>query len=243
MNNSASFRCDASADSAFGPAVEGCRGNFDFTLAFEQYFFSIAPSAAFLLIAPVRIHYLSSKQSRTAIGIFASLQLATVVIWAIQSHSELRVASSVAASLSFVASLFLCRLSYLEHSRSLRPSILLNAYLFITMLLDAAMLRTLWLMSTSRLSRDIFTTSFALKGVIVFLEAKEKRHYLLSGGNGSPEDTSGLYSQTFLWWLNSIIKQGFSHILKPTDLYPMDESLSSETLNNNFWQEWHRRMS
>ncbi|KAF2495596.1 putative multidrug resistance protein [Lophium mytilinum] len=252
MNNSISFRCDASADTAFGPAVKGCRDNFDFTLAFEQYFFSIAPTVVFLLVAPLRLHHLSSKQNTVAgkplrslkliaIGIFASLQLATVVIWATQSHSDLRIASSAAAGLSFIASFFLCGLSYLEHSRSLRPSILLNAYLFITMILDAAMLRTLWLMPTSRLSRDIFTASFALKGVIVFLEAKEKRHYLLPGTRGSPEDTSGLYNQTFLWWLNSIIKQGFRHILKPSDLYPMDESLSSEALNNRFWQEWERR--
>jgi hypothetical protein len=59
--------------------------------------------------------------------------------------------------------------------------------------------------------------------------------------NGSPEDTSGLYSQTFLWWLNSIIKQGFGHILKPADLCTLDETLSSEVLNSRFWQEWNKR--
>lgn len=42
MNSSSS--CTRDADGAFGPAVVGCRGNFDFTITFEQYFFSLTPS-------------------------------------------------------------------------------------------------------------------------------------------------------------------------------------------------------
>jgi ATP-binding cassette subfamily C (CFTR/MRP) protein 1 len=47
--------CSPTADSAFGPAVNGCRQDFDFTLAFEQYFFSIVPSVLLLLLAPLRL--------------------------------------------------------------------------------------------------------------------------------------------------------------------------------------------
>ena len=56
--------CPPSADGAFGPAVQGCRDDFDFTLAFEDYFFSIVPSAIFLLLAPVRVQQLFSKRQR-----------------------------------------------------------------------------------------------------------------------------------------------------------------------------------
>jgi ATP-binding cassette, subfamily C (CFTR/MRP), member 1 len=64
MNVSAALPCLPSADSVFGPVVDGCRDNFDFTIAFEQYFFSIVPSAILLLAAPVRLRILSGKSRR-----------------------------------------------------------------------------------------------------------------------------------------------------------------------------------
>lgn len=51
--------CSPAADSAFGPAVEGCRQGFDFTYAFESYFFSIVPSVLLLCFAPLRFKTLS----------------------------------------------------------------------------------------------------------------------------------------------------------------------------------------
>lgn len=44
--------CD---DAAFGPVIAGCRQDFDFTLSFQQYFFSVVPSAFLLLAGPLRI--------------------------------------------------------------------------------------------------------------------------------------------------------------------------------------------
>lgn len=44
--------CD---DAAFGPVITGCRQDFDFTLSFQQYFFSVVPSAFLLLAGPLRI--------------------------------------------------------------------------------------------------------------------------------------------------------------------------------------------
>jgi hypothetical protein len=139
--------------------------------------------------------------------------------------------------------LLLLALSYFEHSKSLRPSALLNAYLFITVLFDIAVLRTLWLALPSTTIRSLFTTSFALKATILFLEAKEKRNYINASNRTSPEETSGLYSQSFVWWLNSIIRQGYQHVLKPMDLYPIDENMSSEVLNRRFWKEWNKGAS
>jgi ATP-binding cassette subfamily C (CFTR/MRP) protein 1 len=47
--------CD---DAAFGPIVHGCRGNFDFTVAFEFYFFSLLPLTIVLLAVPLRVFFL-----------------------------------------------------------------------------------------------------------------------------------------------------------------------------------------
>lgn len=49
-------------DDAFGPRVNHCRGGFDFTLFFEECFFSIVPSVLLLLALPIRYNQL--RQSR-----------------------------------------------------------------------------------------------------------------------------------------------------------------------------------
>lgn len=37
-------------DDSIGPVVRGCRDDFDFTVGFENVFFTIVPAAAFLVI-------------------------------------------------------------------------------------------------------------------------------------------------------------------------------------------------
>jgi ATP-binding cassette subfamily C (CFTR/MRP) protein 1 len=45
-------------DASFGPAVHGCRGDFDFTIKFENIFFSLIPASIFIVIALTRIVFL-----------------------------------------------------------------------------------------------------------------------------------------------------------------------------------------
>jgi ATP-binding cassette subfamily C (CFTR/MRP) protein 1 len=251
MDNSSSTSCLPSADSAFGPIVSGCRDDFDFTIAFEQYFFSIVPSVTLLLFAPFRLRTLSRRNARVGgaafkytklcgVALFAVVQLTLVILWAIQLPVGFQRASLAASTLSFVASLVFCVLSFTEHSKSLRPSILLSAYLLISLIFDAVMIRTLWLTTFDGLIRDLFTTSFALKAVILFLEAKEKREWFIAEDKlRSPEESSGIYSQSLFWWLNSMIMRGFRQVLKPDDLYRLDERMSSELLNARFWKAWN----
>ena len=47
-------------DSTFGPAVIGCRGNFDFTLLFEQVVLSIVPAGLFILLSIWRLTVITS---------------------------------------------------------------------------------------------------------------------------------------------------------------------------------------
>jgi len=63
-------------DHSFGPTVEGCRGDFDFTIVFEQSIFSIAPSTCFILLATARLFYLTKKPRILSYG---SFQLAKLV--------------------------------------------------------------------------------------------------------------------------------------------------------------------
>jgi hypothetical protein len=46
---------NCTGDDAFGPVIQGCRDEFDFTMRFERIMFSIVPSSAFLTVSLIRI--------------------------------------------------------------------------------------------------------------------------------------------------------------------------------------------
>ena len=178
---------------------------------------------------------------KTATILFAAFQLSLAILWITQPPQlgGLRTTSIAASFISFASGLMLCALSYTEHTRSLRPSLLLNAYLLLSALLDVATLRTFWMAAVSTPIRALFTVSFSLKLVVLVLEAKEKGKYLRHGVQlGSPEATAGLYSQGLFWWLNPLLSTGFRRLLKPHDLYTLDEEMASELLNRRFWHAW-----
>ncbi|THX23790.1 multidrug resistance-like protein [Aureobasidium pullulans] len=236
--------CSPAADSAFGPAVEGCRRSFDFTFAFESYFFSIVPSVLLLCFAPLRLKTLSRIQPKiqanafkyvklSVIAVLAILQLTLIGLFADSPQLQAWKPATAASVLSFASSIAVLTLSYMEHSRSLRPSMLLNAYLFITTIFDAATLRTLWLLTPfSPRIRNIFTVAFVIKAVVLLLEARGKRNYVKTEQNKSPEDFSGLYGQALLSWLNGLVWKGARHLLKPEDLYDISEDVASEGLKS-----------
>ncbi|TIA79218.1 multidrug resistance-like protein [Aureobasidium pullulans] len=245
--------CSPTADSAFGPAVEGCRRSFDFTFAFESYFFSIVPSVLLLCFAPLRLKTLSRIRPKiqanafkyvklSVIAVLAILQLTLIGLFADSPQLQAWKPATAASVLSFASSIAVLTLSYMEHSRSLRPSMLLNAYLFITTIFDAATLRTLWLLTPfSPRIRNIFTVAFVIKAVVLLLEARGKRNYVKTEQNKSPEDFSGLYGQALLSWLNGLVWKGARHLLKPEDLYDISEDVASERLSKRFAEEWERQ--
>lgn len=296
-------------DAAFGPGVSSaaCRGGFDFTLAFEQYLFGIAPSATLLLAAPLRLAYLfswkqqkkgphgvdggaqSGKKDRrsTATPVIVTggrtLQLAKVVgfgILAVLQLAEaglcgswdggggdggygawrtLRAALVAAAVLGALASIAGMVLSHVEHGRAARPSTVINAYLLVSVLVDAAVLRTLWLLrdqqqqsgmvptTTSDITRRIVgavaavhSAAFAARVTLLVLEAVEKGRFLAPSGPvvRSPEETSGLIGRGLVWWMMGLLRTGYRRVLAPDDLYPVDESMSSKALSYRFSAVW-----
>jgi ATP-binding cassette, subfamily C (CFTR/MRP), member 1 len=48
-------------DDTFGPAIHGCRDNFDFTIKFERMFLTLIPESIFMAIALIRIAYLGQR--------------------------------------------------------------------------------------------------------------------------------------------------------------------------------------
>jgi ATP-binding cassette subfamily C (CFTR/MRP) protein 1 len=245
------MECLLRADDAFGPQVNGCRDNFDFTLLFEQSFFQIAPCALLLITIPARATYLRKQNVKTlrtraasvkqaAIAILGCTQLALLIVWSLIPMYQTR-ASIPAAALSFVASLALLLLSSLEHSRSVRPSAIINTYMLFSLLFDIPQARTLWLRPGPRSLPGIFTAGLVAKTVSLCLEARNKRRALFPAYRVyAPEALVSLYDRTVLWWLNPIFQRGFKGLISPEHLYPVDSALASSTLSKDFEGIWSR---
>ncbi|KAF4629350.1 hypothetical protein G7Y89_g8798 [Cudoniella acicularis] len=252
MNSSMS--CVPNADELFGPQVASCRRDFDFTLLFEQSILSIGPTAIFLLFVPVRLSQLGRTKRKTlpnllrdgklvAISVFLSLQVAMLVLWVKLESQQTRV-SVPASALSVIASLSLGSLSILENDRSIRPSLLICTFLLISLVVDVAQARTLWLLHESTVLPALFTTSLIFKALILQLEAFEKRSFLKEPFNEyPPESLASVINRNLFLWINKLILEGQKSILSVGDLFDIDKALSSSVLERGLRASWKRRNS
>ncbi|KAH9904926.1 P-loop containing nucleoside triphosphate hydrolase protein [Xylariomycetidae sp. FL2044] len=234
-------------DTAFGPGVSGCRGGFDFTVKFEQLFFSILPSALFVALSLWRVAVsvrrpvvarsrLLQYAKLAATVTFAALDLALLCLVTARStdNSELAIAAVV---LPFLAAVCMIPLSFVDHGRSARPSVLLNVYLLITLLLDIAQTRTYWLASATELDLTytrVFTASIALKVAILVLEAQRKCVESSKGLTVSPEETSGIYSLGVYFWLNRLFLSGYRKSLQLEELHPLERDMAGNRLYERY---------
>ena len=167
---------------------------------------------------------------------FATLQLTLLILWT--SHAATR-ASVPSATLSFLDALAILALSYAEHTRSVRPSALLNVYLFFSFIMDVAQIRTLFLRLDNRAIIAVSTTSMCTKMVLLLLEMQSKRRYLkFPYRSYPPEATSGVFNRSFFWWINLLFRAGFRKLLSFNDLYALDEDLLSEPLGVKMQGSW-----
>ncbi|KLO96043.1 Uncharacterized protein LW93_10925 [Fusarium fujikuroi] len=234
-------------DSEFGLLYMN-RDRFDFNLHFEQLFFSILPCTLFIACSLWRAITLSRKPLVVHAPIFQLIKLGAIITYVgLQIALLIQVgmgsfhvtlifiASSV---LNLVAALAMVMISYTDHNRSPRPSIILNTFLFLTLLFDIAQSRTLFLLSESTPEitySAVFTTSLAVKIVILFLETKSKNKWITwDRDEHSPEETSSIFSLGVLSWLNSIFLRGYKSTLSMDDLYPLDVALHSKQLHDRF---------
>ncbi|KAJ5098890.1 hypothetical protein N7532_005891 [Penicillium argentinense] len=237
-----------------------CRGGFDFSLLFEETILGILPIALILILVPLRLWQLAQKRRKvegsslfvfkldfslfqTAWVFFIGLQIAQTALWALPGADRTRASIATNAVLT-AGALFLSVLSYAEHTRSVKPSLILNAYLFCSLLFDIAKTRTLWLRSVDSFNNGIAivtTVAVGAKVVLALLEAIEKRSILSTEYQGyPPEATAGFYNKATFWWLNPLFKNGFFNVLSVEDLAPLDKELSSERLLALFEEQWSK---
>ncbi|KAF7954900.1 uncharacterized protein EAE97_000159 [Botrytis byssoidea] len=240
-------------DDNFGPfyKVPG-KSTFDFTLLFEETVLSIIPSVFLLILIPPRIQHLWKSPRKVIrshlltskiilLSIFSILQVVNIIAI---FHSPLKKCASLpAALLAFTATLGLCILSYFEHSRNIRPSSIINAYLFFTLPFDAAQLRTRWLRGDDVAGNAISTSILGVKFLHLILEAKGKKKILFPRYDYlSPETTSGLFARSLFWWLIPLFRLGFEGVVRDEDLFVADEELLSDACEDRLRKYWGHRL-
>ncbi|KJK76845.1 hypothetical protein H634G_07887 [Metarhizium anisopliae BRIP 53293] len=237
-------------DNSIGPAVVGCRGDFDFTITFEETILSILPSACFIVLATPRLWVLSKRQNTkvkrhatqwlksaflVALVALNLAMLALAAAW--RPKNPVNNKAIAAGAMSSVAALQLLILSNIEHMKSQRPSILVSLYLSPTTLFDVARTRTWWLEFGGSSYTAILTAKTVLQFTVILVETMPKCHSLRgheTHTDTSPEETSGVFSLAFFYWLNPLIYKGSKKIIKPDDLYPLDKRLSVSNPLNGF---------
>ena len=138
-----------------------------------------------------------------------------------------------------VSSLALGVLSAVEHQKTIRPSLIVEFYLAVSLLFDAAQVRTLWMQGYHDTIAALCTVSLALKCILLGTEALGKRRLLRARWKGqSPEATSGLLAKLTFWWLNPLFLRGYSHSLSLSDLLPLDKHLTSAYLYHKLDKAW-----
>ncbi|ROW15668.1 hypothetical protein VPNG_02110 [Cytospora leucostoma] len=240
-------------DSSFGPGVKSadCRGGFDFTVLFEETILTILPAVCFILLTPFRALRLFRRRLRIrrnalyfgklgSIAVYTGLQVAILVL--ITRNPVIRTDVSIASTtLSLVSALTLAVLSHFEHVRSVRPSFLINLYLIATVLFDVARVRTRWQIGSEDAIASALTAALAVKCAVLLLEAVEKRSLLLGlDRRFSYESTSGLFSRSSFWWLNSLLLSGFKNVLTLDTLPAIYEKLDSESLTIRLQCTWDK---
>jgi hypothetical protein len=162
----------------------------------------------------------------------------TLLVLASLSRIQASSTFLAASVLKLVAALTMITLSVADHNKSPRPSVLLNIYLSLTLLPDAAQARTFFLNSDNAPEitySGVFCAALGLKVLILLLEAKKKSQWLAwDKKHHSPEEYSGIFSLGVFAWLNKLFLEGYKGVLTMDDLYPLDSALDGKTLHSKF---------
>jgi len=169
------------------------------------------------------------------------LHLALLILWAAKSGIQTP-ASVPSAAPAFVAALAMYPLSYLEYTRLIRPSTLLEVYLLVLLLFRIPQARTLFLRYNEIAIAVFFMTSIVVMLIAWILETRNKTKDLKTPYKEyPPEATHGVWSWILFLWLNSLFLKGFRSLLSLDDLWQMPPELASEKLRDDTQAAWDRR--
>ncbi|KAK6073198.1 ATP-binding cassette containing protein [Seiridium cupressi] len=168
----------------------------------------------------------------------AAINLAALVL-SLKSRSLPNAESIAASVVVFVASLAVCHLSFLEHGRSVKPSISLISYLLVSLVCDAFNLSSIYQRHGSSAPTVLLTVASGLNFVQLMIQSLNKRSYLREPYRHLPtEQVVSDLNRLFLFWANAEILKGNSKLLTVADLPDLDHALRSRDLRTRMEVAW-----
>ncbi|QLI72089.1 ABC multidrug transporter B [Metarhizium brunneum] len=173
-------------------------------------------------------------------SVYIALQIVLLALWASSAAPSTKTTLAT-VSLTIAGFILFANLSYLEHTRSLRPSTPITIYLGISILLDLARVRTLFFIPGSQSVAKVNLASFCVKLIIFLLELTEKRRLLLPAWqDASPEAVGSVYNRVLFWWLNSLFMKGFRNLISINSLPVLDTELLKTANPTELVEKWNR---
>jgi ATP-binding cassette, subfamily C (CFTR/MRP), member 1 len=82
----------------------------------------------------------------------------------------------------------------------------------------------------------------ATRLVLLVLEGQTKRSILREPYDKlSPEETAGFFGVAFFWWVNKVLKTGYSNVLSLDDMPPLGKALDVMKTREAMQREWDKR--
>ncbi|KAJ5518059.1 ABC transporter integral membrane type 1 [Penicillium expansum] len=171
-----------------------------------------------------------------------TLKFVLLILWCLPQFLVTKI-SVASAAVGMVSTMALLLLSHYDHARSLKPSSLICLYLLGSIIFEIAQVRTLWLFHPISYSiAAISTAALVIRSLLLVLETSENRETLSPQyGHISPENLTGIFSQSTYWWLNGLFISGFRDELSLDDLYPLDKELLTKSLTSHGDHRWKEK--
>ena len=147
----------------------------------------------------------------------------------------------VASSVSLVAAICVISLIFIEHRRSIHPSLYLGGYLFLSILLDIPKTRSLFLRDSRsfRPLASVFSSSILVKVCLLMLEEMPKISVVNEmRKNVSAESISGAMNRCVFWWLNNVLFLGYRRLIELADLGVIQSKFDSSALLARVDKRW-----
>ncbi|KHO00193.1 ABC transporter, transmembrane domain, type 1 [Metarhizium album ARSEF 1941] len=236
----------AHTDDYFGPNLPGV---FDFTILFEQSILSLLPSCIFMTLALLRLSVLircntiicSRKlfwAKQATVAVYFCLQITLAVLWSLPGTS--RTKTSIAeAIIGVLEAGVISALSWLEHSKAVRPSVLLNLYLLLSTVLDIAAARTYLIRAGLKAIGGVFAASLTAKATLLVLEEFPKE-MVFENKAAANETAAGIISRGIFWWLNSLLLVGAKTVLAIDDIGVIEDKFDSFRLLDQLEKVWDK---
>ncbi|KAL1981835.1 hypothetical protein VTN96DRAFT_2080 [Rasamsonia emersonii] len=241
--------CLLDSDNQFGPRVNiECR-SFDFTLLFEDAFFTVLPAAIFLLLLPPRLQFLRSSPVKLTsyrlaiykLSLLAVLFVLHVLFTAVQVrmsslHTRVSMTSGI---LNIIATFAAAVLSFMEDQRSVEPSDILVIYFSASSILALPRLRSLWLIPSVDACRGLWTTIYIFTVAMLFVESARKTKILRPLYQGvTKEQICGFWGRSFFIWVLPFFQAGYSKVLQIQDLPEVDDDLQGQDAGEKLQAAW-----